>query len=559
MRSRDLLVGGGALVLVTAVVALLSRREAAAAAPPGAPRVRPLPPAPPAPAGWERWAGARPEPRGWPENTILAVPGIDRVSPEARRKLLDLCADLDMPVDSIAAVIASESGWKAWNAYGVQKDKDDHPLRGADGTYLLSKANRERVQAGQKPFFAVGLVQLTTGANLPGFETGEQLLQVLEWSAEEQLDRIVRPLYVRHGAVVQGADPGRIYMVNFLPKFAREAPDYVLGDRDSDDGGLRSRFEMNEGFDANGDGKILVQEVTAAARRQCVAAKGRRIGVDGTLYEPAAGPAAAAPPAPKKAAPVAPAAPSAAPDTSARISTPAPATPASPGPAVAPKGSTTAMLLEAVRTGTYEKPTWVEVPWRSLRVRVGAHCLRAPVKLGTGETRLLRLGVSWRDTLEICRLLDWTAPTAELVDEIYAAAAVKLDPVTLPAGPEMSSLNYAVKYNTKVDAQIPVGQADLLAAPEGKDWIWSRRLQLGPRLAVTYGWHCKTTCGNGKPLWQGLGPDDRRPAHDDAHNDYSQTLRPIDRLALAEDGTRVDLLDEFEKTGLPKAVFAPLR
>ena len=560
--DRDLLIGAGALAAATAIMVLLTRRAAAATATApnstSAPRVRPLPPAPPAP-GWERWAGAHPEPRGFPENTILAVQGIDAVSPEARRALLDLCDELDMPVDSIAAVIASESGWKPWNAFGLQKEKGTaRPLKGPDGAYLLTKENQDRVTAGRKPFFAVGLVQLTNGANLPGFATNEELLKVLEWSAEEQMDRVVRPLYLRHGAAVKGADPGRVYMTNFLPKFAGKPAEYVLGDKSSDDPKVVKRYDMNKGFDGNGDSRITVEEVTASARRACAAAKGRRIGLDGTIYEPAGlqtapvdAAATKAPTAPKTPAQPAPAPAADRPDTQAP--------PAASSAAVAPKGSTSSMLLEAVRSGSHEQPTWVEVPWRGLRVRVGAHCLRAPVKLGTGETRLLRLGVSWKNTLEICRLLGWTPPSADLVDAIHAAAELKLEPKTFPAQ-GMTTLDTNIKHNAAVDKQIPADQWEKLADPEGKNWIWSPRLRVPPNDAVTYGWHCTgKPCGNGKPLWQTLGPDTKTGQHDKNHYDYSQTLRPIDRSAIAADGSRVDVLDELEKAGLPASVTALLR
>lgn len=255
------------------------------------------PPAPvvatPAPAGWA-WAPARPEPRGNPPNTILSVPGMPRLSDAARRLLLDLCEELGMPVDSLAAVMASESGLRSWVINGVQADNDGRALRGADGKYLLTKANQARVAEGKPPFFAVGLIQLTLGAQLPGFTTNDRLLAVAEWPAERQIQEVVRPYYQRMGSAVRGADPGKVYMLNFLPKFANSPPDTVIGDRASADSFTRAVYVQNAGFDTNGDGKVTVGDVHQAVARQVRASGGARVSV----------PSATAPaPAPPRAQP----------------------------------------------------------------------------------------------------------------------------------------------------------------------------------------------------------------------------------------------------------------
>src|SRR5690606_2816527 len=44
---------------------------------------------PSVPASWARWHGARPEPRGMPEDSILAVRGLEKMTPEFRRKIID--------------------------------------------------------------------------------------------------------------------------------------------------------------------------------------------------------------------------------------------------------------------------------------------------------------------------------------------------------------------------------------------------------------------------------------------------------------------------------------
>src|SRR5262245_56329368 len=70
-----------------------------------------LVPAPSVPASWARYGGARPEVRGWPKDSVLAVRGLAKQSPDVIRTLLDVCEELGASVDTVAAVIAHESGW----------------------------------------------------------------------------------------------------------------------------------------------------------------------------------------------------------------------------------------------------------------------------------------------------------------------------------------------------------------------------------------------------------------------------------------------------------------
>lgn len=204
------------------------------------------------------------------------------------------------------------------------------------------------------------------------------------------------------------------------------------------------------------------------------------------------------------------------------------------------------ILRKAVLEQAFESPTWVEVPFRGHIVKVGAHALRAKV-----GGRLLRLPVSYQDVIAICRLLDWIPPTAALSDAIYHAATLRPRPapqgkwgtpeLDAIASRKMKTLELVVAHDDAVEAQIPANEGNDLAAPEGKDWILSNRNIRARGAATTYGWHNKDK--NGVPI-QGLGSDWDPPPHDDAHFDYSQTLRPIQRRAKrAIDGAEVDLLD----------------
>lgn len=263
--------------------------------------------------GYDAWPGARPEVDGLPANTILAVPGLEKWSAADRRAVLDAARELGTPVDSLVSVWASESGLNPEAAFGIRHTDDGHVMRDGQGAPMLDAGNVARVQAGKKPFFAVGILQLTTQAHLEGFGDNEALIQALSWTPAEQIERIAVPLY-RKMPSTRGATPGHLYMLNFLPQFAGKGPDFVLGDAT---GATASKaiYDMNKGFDAGSKGLITVGDVWRAVGRQVKRAGFRRMTVDGTVLAPAgappsssaatssapaaSSPGASAPPAPK--------------------------------------------------------------------------------------------------------------------------------------------------------------------------------------------------------------------------------------------------------------------
>jgi lysophospholipase L1-like esterase len=236
-------------ISIAALVFLASRGHEA-------PSGRPATPPPaggggPRPPEWWRYGGARPEIEGWPHRTILAVPGLAAQSPAVRLALLELAQDTGIPVDSLATMIGHESGWKP---------------------------------AALNPVPAAGLVQITTGANLPPFTTADAVRDVATWSAERQMAEVVRPLWLRHKGA-RNVHPGKALLLNFLPADANKAEAYILAD---DDAWRTKVYAANKGLDTDKDGNILVGEVFEAAGRMARAAKGRRLTVEGALVEPAA-------------------------------------------------------------------------------------------------------------------------------------------------------------------------------------------------------------------------------------------------------------------------------
>ena len=150
-------------------------------------------------------------------------------------------------------------------------------------------------------------------------------------------------------------------------------------------------------------------------------------------------------------------------------------------------------------------------------------------------------------------------------DAIWSAATLRVAPVpmgdfttpekALATSKKMTRIEYTSTHNANVDSKIPADRAAELCSTEGKDWILSKRNLTTAVAATTYGWHQP----NGKPI-QGLGPDEKPPAHDHAHFDQTQVLRPIRRIARRKsDGADVDLCDELESRGLPAACLKALR
>ncbi len=233
--------------------------------------------------------------------------------------------------------------------------------------------------------------------------------------------------------------------------------------------------------------------------------------------------------------------------------------------ALVPGASSGGLLLKAVQQGAFEPPQWVDVPYKGLILTVGAHTLRAQV-----GGRLLRLPVCYSDVIAICNQLGWVPPTSAISDAIWRAAAVQVPPHTLgkwrtdaekrESSRKMKTLEWVVKVNDLIDADLRSRPRDKLTSSEGKDWILSPRNLLPPREggsrgAQTYGWH---QLPDGEPI-QDAGDDRVSPFHSDAHFDYSQTLRPIRRLARRPDGTPVDLLKVILDEGMDPRVLAPFQ
>lgn len=211
------------------------------------------------PDSWRRWNGARPEVTGAPANSIIALPGLEKLGVDGRTALLQAAATLGIPVDALALVMYSESRFdtKALN-----------------------------------PLPAAGLTQLTVQANLPGYTTKEAVQAITGMDAADQINLVVVPFYQRIPNAA-GADPGFLYMKNFLPALAGLSEETVLGQKDSEEllghGSslkLGVIYKANPGFDAQKRGYFTIGDAYATLERAALKANGQRMAVDGTTIAP---------------------------------------------------------------------------------------------------------------------------------------------------------------------------------------------------------------------------------------------------------------------------------
>lgn len=83
-------------------------------------------------------------------------------------------------------------------------------------------------------------------------------------------------------------------------------------------------------------------------------------------------------------------------------------------------------------------------------------------------------------------------PTVKIVDAIYRAASVKLDPRPFKPGPQMVSVGELVRHNGVVQAglksQVPQG----LVAGHKKDIVITNLLLKKPNRVAIYGWHLRS-------------------------------------------------------------------
>lgn len=83
-------------------------------------------------------------------------------------------------------------------------------------------------------------------------------------------------------------------------------------------------------------------------------------------------------------------------------------------------------------------------------------------------------------------------PTVKIVDAIYRAASVKLDPRPFKPGPQMVSVGEMVRHNTVVQASLKTPVPTGIVAGHKKDIVISNLLLRKPNRVAIYGWHLRS-------------------------------------------------------------------
>ena len=114
-----------------------------------------------------------------------------------------------------------------------------------------------------------------------------------------------------------------------------------------------------------------------------------------------------------------------------------------------------------------------------------------------------------------------TLPTRKMVDDIYAAAEVKLAPAPITPGPDMTTVPRFEVHNeivrTQRNVSLPTHPLGALVAGHQKDVVITPKLAGAPGKVAIYGWH-QTNGVPIQPLYLG---------HTTAWVDYSQCIRLV--------------------------------
>jgi hypothetical protein len=143
--------------------------------------------------------------------------------------------------------------------------------------------------------------------------------------------------------------------------------------------------------------------------------------------------------------------------------------------------------------------------------------------IGTDED-FVRIPMSPITAQRLADLFGYVLPTKELVDAIYGAAALKLAPIPLPAGPHMMSNDYYRRHHEAVEKQRAGRGAGVLVAGHKKDVVATKRLVQRPDRVAIYGWHRP----DGRPI-QPLSL-----VHEASYADYSHGIRWVSSTMVVD-------------------------
>jgi hypothetical protein len=224
-----------------------------------APRVRgwfDSPPAPPPPRYLPSYMPAFPQAPAYPGPVLAALPASYSMS------------------SSTEVLSPVPDNWRRWN--GARPEVTGSPVN----TVLALPGLEKWSPADRATLFDV--------ANKTGIPVDSLVLMLYTETttslpAAEQLRKVVGPLVARCGSRVVGINPGRLYMISYLPIFADSSEDTVIA-RENDPA-LISGYEADL-FDRTGKGYFTVGDVFERVMSNAREANGRRMTVDGSTIEP---------------------------------------------------------------------------------------------------------------------------------------------------------------------------------------------------------------------------------------------------------------------------------
>ncbi|HEV2693165.1 MAG TPA: hypothetical protein VG347_09750, partial [Verrucomicrobiae bacterium] len=152
----------------------------------------------------------------------------------------------------------------------------------------------------------------------------------------------------------------------------------------------------------------------------------------------------------------------------------------------------------------------------------------APDYLAIGsDTNYLLMPISGNTAQRIADKLGCVLPTRKMVDEIYAAAEVKLAPSPIPPTAAMTTVPQFVAHNEAVWTQrravVEAHPLGALVAGHKKDVVVTARLNTVTNKIAIYGWHRLTNGVAIQPLFLG---------HVAWWVDYSQCIRLVSQMML---------------------------
>ncbi|MGD8331507.1 MAG: hypothetical protein PVJ49_18895 [Acidobacteriota bacterium] len=182
----------------------------------------------------------------------------------------------------------------------------------------------------------------------------------------------------------------------------------------------------------------------------------------------------------------------------------------------------------------------------TLRGRVGGRAMTIvvwvmPDYLAVGsDDDFVRVPVDYYSALRIARGFAMSLPTRKIVDAVYAQSEVHLTPQPMTPGPRMTSAQYFLAHNERIERQWAEHTLGELVAGHKKDLVITNRLQQQrTRRVAIYGWHRAP----GDPI-QPLSL-----VHGATYADYSHGLRLVSDV-LTVNGVERPLLEVLQDARL---------